>query len=70
MEDYRVVQIYGTNTLQVSDKRGKLHNVHITDVKHINMTEKVANQLEQMQDAFCRFSYFVMPEVCTGLGEL
>ena len=41
-EDYRVVQIYGTNTLQVSDKRGKLHNVHITDVKRINMTKKVA----------------------------
>ena len=39
-KDYRVVQIYGTNALQVSDKRGKLHNVHITDVKHINMTEK------------------------------
>ena len=47
-EDYRVVQIYGTNALQVSDKRGKLHNVHITDVKHINMTEKVATQLEQV----------------------
>ena len=47
-EDYRVVQIYGTNTLQVSDKRGKLHNVHITDVKRINMTEKVATQLEQV----------------------
>ena len=47
-EDYRVVQIYGTNALQVSDKRGKLHNVHITDVKRINMTEKVATQLEQV----------------------
>ena len=47
-EDFRVVQIYGTNALQVSDKRGKLHNVHITDVKHINMTEKVATQLEQV----------------------
>ena len=47
-EDYRVVQIYGTNALQVSDKRGKLHNVHITDVKRINMTEKVATQLEQI----------------------
>ena len=46
--DYRVVQIYGTNALQVSDKRGKLHNVHITDVKHINMTEKVTTQLEQI----------------------
>ena len=47
-EDYRVVQINGTNALQVSDKRGKLHNVHITDVKRINMTEKVATQLEQI----------------------
>ena len=47
-EDYRVVQIYGTNALQVSDKRGKLHNVHITDVRRINMTEKVMKQLEQI----------------------
>ena len=47
-EDYRVVQIYGTNALQVSDKRGKLHNVHITDVKRVNMTEKVTTQLEQI----------------------
>ena len=47
-EDYHVVQIYGTNALQVSDKRGKLHNVHITDVRCINMTEKFAAQLEQI----------------------
>ena len=47
-EDYRVVKIYGTNTLQVSDKRGKLHNVHIMDVRCINMTKKVATQLEQI----------------------
>ena len=47
-EDYHVVQIYGTNALQVSGKRGRLHNVHITDVKCINMSEKVANQLEQI----------------------
>ena len=47
-EDYRVVQIYGTNALQVSDKRGKLHNVHITDVRRINMTEKVTTQLDQV----------------------
>ena len=47
-EDYRVVQIYETNALQVSDKRGKLHNVHITDVKCINMTEKVVTQLKQI----------------------
>ena len=33
-EDYCVVQIYGTNALQVSDKRGKLHNVHITCQTH------------------------------------
>ena len=47
-EDYHVVQIYGTNALQVLDKRGKLHNVHITDVRRINMTKKVATQLEQV----------------------
>ena len=47
-EDYRVVQIYRINALQVSDKRGKLHNVHITDVRCINMTKKVATQLEQI----------------------
>ena len=47
-EDYRVVQIYGTNALQVSDKRGKLHNVHMTDVKRVNMTEKVATHFEQI----------------------
>ena len=47
-EDYHVVQIYGTNALQVSDKRGKLHNVHITDVKRTNMTKKVTTQLEQI----------------------
>ena len=47
-EDYRVVQIYGTNALQVSDRRGKLHNVHITDIRRINMTKKVATQLEQI----------------------
>ena len=47
-EDYRVLQIYGTNALQVSDKRGKLHNIHITEIKCINMTEKVETQLEQI----------------------
>ena len=47
-EDHHVVQIYGTNALQVSHKRGKLHNVHITDVRRINMTKKVATQLEQV----------------------
>ena len=33
---------------QVSDKRGKLHNVHITDVKRVNMTEKVKTQLKEI----------------------
>ena len=47
-EDYRLVQVYGTNALQVSDKRGKLHNVQITNVRCINMTEKAATQLEQI----------------------
>ena len=47
-EDYRVVQIYGTNALQVSDKRGKLHNVHITDVKRVIMTEKFAMQMKEI----------------------
>ena len=47
-EDFWVVQIYGTNALQVSDKRGKLHNVHITDVRKINMTEKVTTQLKEV----------------------
>ena len=47
-EDYCIVQIYGTNALQVSDKRGILHNVHITDVKKVTMTEKVATQMEEI----------------------
>ena len=47
-EDYCVVQIYGTNALQVSDKRGRLHNVHITDVKRVTMMEKVATQMEEI----------------------
>ena len=48
-EDFWVVQVYGTNALQVSDKRGRLH-VHITDVRKINMTEKVAKQLKEVYD--------------------
>ena len=47
-EDYHVEQIYGTNALQVSDKRGKLHNVHITDVKRVTMMEKVAMQMKEI----------------------
>ena len=49
-EDFWVVQLYGTNALQVSDKRGRLHNVHITDVRKINMTKKVATQLKEIYD--------------------
>ena len=49
-EDFRVVRIYGMNALQVSDKRGKLHNVHITDVRKINMMEKVTTQLKEVYD--------------------
>ena len=47
-EDYHVVQIYGTNELQVSDKRGRLHNIHTTDVKRVTMMEKVATQMEEI----------------------
>ena len=47
-EHYHVVQIYGTNVLQVSDKQGKLHNVHITDVKRVTLMEKVATQIEEI----------------------
>ena len=47
-EDFWVVQIYGMNALQVSDKQGKLHNVHIMDVRKINMTEKVTTQLKEV----------------------
>ena len=49
-EDFQVVQIYGTNALQVSNKRGKLHNVHITDVRKINMIKKVTTQLKEVYD--------------------
>ena len=47
-EDYHVVQTYGTNALQGSDKQGRLHNVHITDVKRVTMMEKVATQIEEI----------------------
>ena len=49
-EDFWVVQIYGTNALQVSDKQGRLHNVHIMDVRKINMTKKVTTQLKEVYD--------------------
>ena len=67
-EDYRVVQIYGTNALQVSDKRGKLHNVHITDVRRINMTEKVATQLEQIYNKGRTAKNLIPPGLIPDLG--
>ena len=67
-EDYRVVQIYGTNALQVSDKRGKLHNVHITDVRRINMTKKVATQLEQMYNKGRTAKNLIPPGLILDLG--
>ena len=67
-EDYCVVQIYGTNTLQVSDKRGKLHNVHITDVKRINMTEKVMTQLEQVYSTGRKAKNLILQGLIPDLG--
>ena len=67
-EDYRVVQIYGTNALQVSDKRGKLHNVHITDVRCINMTKKVATQLEQIYNKGRTAKNLIPPGLIPDLG--
>ena len=61
-EDYRVVQVYGTNALQVSDKRGKLHNVHITDIKKINMTEKIASQLHEAYNNKGRTAKHLIPQ--------
>ena len=67
-DDYRVVQIYRTNALQVSDKRGILHNVHITDIKHINMTEKVTNQLEQIYNKGRKAKNLIPPGLIPDLG--
>ena len=61
-EDFRVVQVYGTNALQVSDKRGKLHNVHITDIKKINMTEKIASQLHEAYNNKGRTAKHLIPQ--------
>ena len=67
-EDYCVVQIYGTNALQVLDKRGKLHNVHITDVRHINMTKKVMTQLEQIYNKGRTAKNLIPQGLIPGLG--
>ena len=61
-EDFQVVQVYGTNALQVSDKRGKLHNVHITDIKKINMTEKIASQLKEAYNNKGRTAKHLIPQ--------
>ena len=61
-EDFRVVQVYGTNALQVSDKRGRLHNVHITDIKKINMTEKIASQLHEAYNNKGRTAKHLIPQ--------
>ena len=61
-EDFRVVQVYGTNALQVSDKRGKLHNVHITDIRKINMTEKIASQLHEAYNNKGRTAKHLIPQ--------
>ena len=61
-EDFRVVQVYGTNALQVSDKRGKLHNVHTTDVRKINMTEKIASQLHEAYNNKGRTAKHLIPQ--------
>ena len=54
--------MYGTNALQVSDKRGKLHNVHITDVRKINMTEKIAAQLQEAYNNKGRTAKHLIPQ--------
>ena len=67
-EDYHVVQIYGTNALQVSDKRGKLHNVHIMDVKRIKITKKVTTQLEQIYNKGRTAKNLIPPGLIPDLG--
>ena len=54
----------GTNALQVSDKRGKLHNVHITDIRKINMTEKIASQLHEAYNNKGRTAKHLIPQGC------
>ena len=61
-EDFQVVQVYGTNAFQVSDKQGKLHNVHIMDVRKINMTEKIAAQLQEAYNNKGRTAKYLIPQ--------
>ena len=52
----------------MSDKRGKLHNVHITDVRRINMTKKVTTQLEQMYNKGRTAKNLIPPGLIPDLG--
>ena len=52
----------------MSDKRGKLPNVHITDVRCINMTEKVTTQLEQIYDKGRTAKNLIPPGLIPDLG--
>ena len=61
-EDFRVVQVYGTNALQVSYKRGKLRNVHITDVRKINTTEKNCSPLQEAYNNNGRTAKHLIPQ--------
>ena len=67
-EDFCVVQVYGTNALQVSEKRGRLHNVHITDVRKINITKKVAKQLKEIYDEGRTAKKLIPPGLIPDLG--
>ena len=49
-------------------KRGKLHNVHITDVQCINMIEKVTNQLEQIYNKGRKAKNLIPPGLIPDLG--
>ena len=52
----------------MSDKRGKLHNVHITDVRRINMTEKFATQLEQIYNKGRKAINLIPQDLIPDLG--
>ena len=58
----------GPFTLQVSDKRGKLHNVHITDVRCINMTENITTQLKQIYNKGRKAKNLIPQGLISDLG--
>ena len=47
---------------QVLDKRGRPHDVHITDIKKINMTEKIASQLHEAYNNKGRTAKHLIPQ--------